>query len=555
MNKLIVLASVVLVATLASCGTDLPFPGEGEGEGEGFSVGVPSTLMQGLCGNAQCTSHEPQADIDVLTSTGSVGLTSDIPGISSANSSAAFILDETFFHNVGAGTANTCVCHDQAKAMQIAGDFGKSWHVALRNTNVSACTDTDPPTTYDEVVVRRYNVDGSLDTGWSSTNKGRVLTLPSGNADDFISITADNNNNLYVVSKIVSGSATEFRIQKFGSTGSLDTSFGTSGVVSMGAGFCPNDFSGITGGSDYGRSHLMYGSNKLLYLGVLPSNIGVYAIRFNLDGTKDTSFGNGDGCQAWSLSDLGLQTLDLHEGLTTVDPGSGKGVFALRVNHDHNSSTLDRLMLVRTVGASTSCTTAANCLDTNFSSDGINVFANGTDLTGSPSLFGVDAQGIIAVGIDEEVSSTDHDFWVYYVGDNGNFITSFNGTGRRQMTSALGNTNMGQKNNEATVAIDLSDEGVYVSGFTDDVYSSSQIIDPSLTGWVIRLTSGGARDSSFVNANGELTVHYLAGSMIYAADTSYVNNGGSTVNDTRMVVSANNDWVFVANAGLCPNVP
>jgi uncharacterized delta-60 repeat protein len=130
--------------------------------------------------------------------------------------------------------------------------------------------------TYYGFQVVRYNTDGSLDTGFGSSG---IVTqnLPS-------RFEAAYHGGIVVQSTgkiVIAGRGDTFTMVRFNANGTTDNSFGTNGVINP---MEPNIFI---------RSIQRQANNKIIAVGI--SNLGTqgFAItQFNEDGTLDTGFGS-----------------------------------------------------------------------------------------------------------------------------------------------------------------------------------------------------------------------------------------------------------------------
>ena len=128
----------------------------------------------------------------------------------------------------------------------------------------------------------RYNANGSLDTSFGSGGKTKLgISAPSSGGDYAYKIGLQADGKL-VVSGSVDNQTTntsyyDFCVARFDANGSLDTSFGNGGKVSVGVG---------TGG-DYAVAQAIQKDGKILVAG---SSEGFQAQSSPLDGFSDTSF-------------------------------------------------------------------------------------------------------------------------------------------------------------------------------------------------------------------------------------------------------------------------
>ncbi|MFN9753578.1 MAG: Ig-like domain-containing protein, partial [Planctomycetota bacterium] len=134
-----------------------------------------------------------------------------------------------------------------------------------------------------DFAVARYNPDGSLDTSFGS---GGVVTTPIGTGTDSgRSITLQADGKILVGGLSNNGSNDDFALIRYNVDGSLDTSFGTGGKVTTAVGTS----------TDQGRSVTVQPDGKILVGGYsLVGGVDDFAlVRYNANGSLDTSFGTG----------------------------------------------------------------------------------------------------------------------------------------------------------------------------------------------------------------------------------------------------------------------
>ena len=135
---------------------------------------------------------------------------------------------------------------------------------------------------YDFAVVR-YNTNGSLDTTFGTG--GRVTTpIGSGYAGAY-ALGIQSDGRIVVAGYYADGSNYDFALVRYNTDGSLDTTFGTGGIVTtpMGSGYdiayalaIQSDGSILAAGSSYNGS-----------------NYDFALVRYNTNGSLDTTFGTG----------------------------------------------------------------------------------------------------------------------------------------------------------------------------------------------------------------------------------------------------------------------
>ena len=129
----------------------------------------------------------------------------------------------------------------------------------------------------------RYNSDGSLDTSFGS---GGVVTTAVGGSNDYVyALVQQADGKLVAAGYSDNGSNYDFALVRYNSDGSLDTSFGSGGVVTTGVGAA----------YDYAYALVQQADGKLVAAGRSNngSNNDFALVRYNSDGSLDTSFGSG----------------------------------------------------------------------------------------------------------------------------------------------------------------------------------------------------------------------------------------------------------------------
>jgi uncharacterized delta-60 repeat protein len=155
--------------------------------------------------------------------------------------------------------------------------------------------------TQNRIALVRYNADGTLDT---SFGEGGKVTTSLGGPNDFgLGVVLQPNGKMVVLGgTLAQGCA----LLRYNVDGSLDTSFGNSGKVFAGAGLSAiafqNDGNLVAAGSDYSSTNLEF-----------------FLTRFNADGSLDTNFGNGG--KVLTGFDGGLGSFDQVFGLVVQSDG------------------------------------------------------------------------------------------------------------------------------------------------------------------------------------------------------------------------------------------
>ena len=153
---------------------------------------------------------------------------------------------------------------------------------------------------YDFALIR-YNSDGSLDTTFGST--GIVSTVIGTNYEAAQSVTVQSDGKILVAgySKNTAGND-DFALVRYNNNGSLDNTFSGDGKVTTAIGT----------GSDIGYSVAVQADGKILLTGysINGSNSDFALVRYNSDGSLDTTFSN-DG-----------KLTTVNDGVTFIENGA-----------------------------------------------------------------------------------------------------------------------------------------------------------------------------------------------------------------------------------------
>jgi uncharacterized delta-60 repeat protein len=140
-------------------------------------------------------------------------------------------------------------------------------------------------TTASQFALARYNSNGSLDSSFGPG--GRVTVSFAGTGDQARALAIQSDDKIVVAgfAGTPDGSSSDFALARLNTTGSLDASFGAGGKVTT-------DFSG---GADSGNAIAIQLDNKIVVAGSTASVQGVaFALaRYNPDGGLDATFGTG----------------------------------------------------------------------------------------------------------------------------------------------------------------------------------------------------------------------------------------------------------------------
>jgi len=205
-----------------------------------------------------------------------------------------------------------------------------------------------------DLAVVRYNTDGSLDNSFGTS--GIVTTSISNGSEMASGIAVQSDGKIVVTGSAATsdGRGVDLAVVRYNTDGSLDNSFGTSGIVTT----------SISNGLEMSVGIAIQADGKLVVVGSADASGGgttneIAVVRYNNDGSLDTSFGT-DGIVTTSVSD----GAEIANGIALQ--ADGRVVVAGTGNVSGGSS-----------GVSVVCDVAVVCynndgsLDTSFGTDGI----------------------------------------------------------------------------------------------------------------------------------------------------------------------------------------
>jgi len=274
----------------------------------------------------------------------------------------------------------------------------------------------------------RYNTNGSLDTDFG--NQGIVITdVPSSNQEISYGIALQPDGRIISAGTSWINNNFEFTLVRYNNDGSLDTSFGTNGIVIT-------DFGGNS--SDDCRDVILQPDGKIICVGSsdFGGTLAFGLARYNDDGSLDTSFSN-DGKVitnvAGSTYDIGFKAaLQLDNKIVVA------GYTVSSDNHDF------ALVRYNTDGS----------LDPNFGFDGIVV----TDI----GLFNDEANSVVIqsdgkiVAVGYAVTASEKDFAIVRYNTDGSLDTDFGNLGK--VTTRI------SYQNDIANSVAIQSDGKLVSG-------------------------------------------------------------------------------------------
>jgi uncharacterized delta-60 repeat protein len=134
-----------------------------------------------------------------------------------------------------------------------------------------------------DIAVVRYNTDGSLDTSFGGT--GKVTTAIGTGEDSAGGVAVQNDGKIVVGGYSFNGANNDVAVVRYNADGTLDTSFGSGGVITTAIGTS----------NDQGASLRLQTDGKIVVggLATISGSLDFAAVRYNADGTLDSSFGSG----------------------------------------------------------------------------------------------------------------------------------------------------------------------------------------------------------------------------------------------------------------------
>ncbi len=151
----------------------------------------------------------------------------------------------------------------------------------LKNDKILTCgSSLKQPT--EKAVLSKYNADGTVDTTFG--NKGFITSLEGYERTTFNSLVIKPDRTILVSGSLYPLTNNSAIIVSYDSSGSLNTNFGTGGILKD---FTFSKFKKLSVQTD----------GKIVAAGVISQGLHLYSgiVRFNADGTVDSSFGTSGG--------------------------------------------------------------------------------------------------------------------------------------------------------------------------------------------------------------------------------------------------------------------
>jgi uncharacterized delta-60 repeat protein len=264
-----------------------------------------------------------------------------------------------------------------------------------------------------DFALMRYNADGSLDKTFGA---GGIVTTAVGSGDDYArALGIQSDGRIVVVGYSYNGSKNDFALARYNADGSLDATFGTGGIVTTSVGRTA-DYAYALGIQSDGR--IVIAGNSF-NLDIADNRFTL--VRYNTDGSLDTTFGTGGtvitsvGSRYGYATTLGIQS----DGRIVAAGGCNNGRsidFALaRYNTDSS-------------------------LDATFGTGGIVNTTLKIDGTDTVDTLGIQSDGRIVVA-GYSYSGSNSDFALVRYNADGSLDTTF-GTGGIVTTNVLGSNDI-----------------------------------------------------------------------------------------------------------------
>jgi uncharacterized delta-60 repeat protein len=366
---------------------------------------------------------------------------------------------------------------------------------------------------------------GDLDQTFGSG--GIVITRGSNfnTVDTAVGMAIQPDGKIVVVGDGTLGVTTwDFAVVRYNPDGSLDTSFGGTGIVHTPVG----------NSHDQATSVAIQADGKIVVAGVICNGVGncsglgtsIAVVRYNPNGSLDISF-NGTGIVVTSVG------------------GSRDGAFSLAIQTDgkivvagtsfHNPNSDIAIVRYNPNGS----------LDTTFGGIGKIIIPSGNNGGNNPSMQ-IQADGKVLV-VGSSYNGSEYDFRLFRYQTDGSPDTSFNGTGN-VISSAVAATGLAIQPDGKMVVVGSSSDSNVGSGFAVVRYHSNGSLDTSFGGTgKISVPIDGSPASVGLQADGKIVVVCNGNNPVTGFAVFRLNPNGSldtTFNGTGKVTTRLQGYVI-----------
>jgi uncharacterized delta-60 repeat protein len=338
----------------------------------------------------------------------------------------------------------------------------------------------------EDFAVARYNTDGSLDATFGTG--GKVTTDIGGNTnDDAYTMIIQSDGKILLLGGVAGGASTDYALVRYNTDGSLDASFGSGGKVTTDIRTLSIDFAvGMALQSD--GKILTAGNSAAAGSG---GNFDFAVVRYNTDGSLDTSFGSGGKVTA----DVGTGSTDEANAMALQSDGK-----ILVAGSSNASGDLDFAVVRYNTNGS---------LDTSFGSGGKVTTDIGAHSDDRVYAMVVQSDGKILVAGKTQTGGAS-DYAVVRYNTDGSLDANFGSGGKVT-------TDIGASSTDGAYAMTLQSDGkILVAGYSNATGSYDFA--------VVRYNTDGSLDASF-GSGGKVTTDISASSFDEAHGVAVQSDG------------------------------
>ena len=340
-----------------------------------------------------------------------------------------------------------------------------------------------------------WAADGDLDTSFDTDG---IQTTSIGSVQDIAySVAIQSDGKIVAAGYSHNGSNNDFAVVRYNNDGSLDTTFGTAGKV----------ITAIGSGTDVANYVVVQSDGKIVATGYSDngSNVDFAVVRYNTDGSLDTSFGTGGKVTTavGSSNDTGRSVVMQSDGKIIV------------VGSSENLTDTDFAVVRYNTNGS---------LDTTFSGDGKVTTAIGSGNDGANSVVLQSDGKIVVAGVSFETFEV---FAVVRYSSTGSEDATFSGDGK--VTTAVGT-----RQDQARSVVLQSDGKIVAAGFSDNGSNYDFA--------VVRYNSDGSLDTTF---SGDGIVTTAVGLALDIANSVVMQSDGKIVAAGYSYNGSNDDFAVV----------